>query len=91
LPSRRHTSNFGLAGRPRHAAAGRDTRQIHVRQATLSKLEAGKPATQLRILMYTLAARDLELVIRPHSKASPDDIEEGFQWLDDRVHRSTFI
>jgi HTH-type transcriptional regulator / antitoxin HipB len=35
--------------------------KIHARQATISKLEAGEPATQLRTLMNTLAALDLEL------------------------------
>jgi len=52
--------------------------KIHARQATISKLEAGEPATQLRILMDTLAALDLELVIQPRSKVSPDEIEDSF-------------
>lgn len=52
--------------------------KIHARQATISKLEAGEPATQLRILMNTLAALDLELVIQPRSKISPDEIEDSF-------------
>lgn len=52
--------------------------KIHARQATISKLEAGKPATQLRILMDTLAALDLELLIQPRSKISPDEIEDSF-------------
>jgi HTH-type transcriptional regulator / antitoxin HipB len=50
--------------------------KMHVRQATISKLEAGEPATQLRILMDALAALDLELVIRPRSTA--DAIEDLF-------------
>jgi len=52
--------------------------KIHARQATISKLEAGEPATQLRIFMDTLAALDLELVIQPRSKVSPDEIEDSF-------------
>jgi len=52
--------------------------KIHARQATVSKLEAGEPATQLRIFMDTLAALDLELVIQPRSKVSPDEIEDSF-------------
>ena len=52
--------------------------KTHVRQATISKLEAGEPNTQLRILMAALAALDLELVIRPRSTASNDDIEDLF-------------
>ena len=51
--------------------------KIHARQATISKLEAGEPATRLRILMDTLTALDLELVIQPRSKASPDEIEDS--------------
>jgi HTH-type transcriptional regulator / antitoxin HipB len=52
--------------------------KIHVRQATISKLESGEPATQLRILMDILSALDLELMIQPRSKASPDEIEDSF-------------
>ena len=48
------------------------------RQATISKLEAGKPATQLRVLMDALTALDLELVIRPRTKISVEDIENLF-------------
>ena len=48
------------------------------RQATVSKLEAGEPATQLRILMDALMALDLELVIRPRTSASITLIEELF-------------
>lgn len=53
-------------------------RRVCVRQATISKLEAGEPATQLRVLMDTLMALDLELVIQPRSKASIADVEESF-------------
>ncbi len=52
--------------------------KIHARQATISKLEAGEPATQLRILMDTLGALDLELVIQPRSTVSPNEIEDSF-------------
>lgn len=52
--------------------------KMNVRQATISKLEAGEPATQLRIFMDALAALDLELVIRPRSKASIAEIEDIF-------------
>ena len=51
---------------------------MHSRQATVSKLESGEPGTQLRILMDALAALDLELVIRPRTKASVKDLEELF-------------
>ena len=52
--------------------------KIHMRQATISKLEDGAPATQLRVLIGALAALDLELVVRPRSKGSSDEIEELF-------------
>ena len=52
--------------------------RMHVRQATVSKLEAGEPATQLRILMDALVALDLELVIRPRSSVTSSEIEDMF-------------
>jgi len=52
--------------------------KMHARQATVSKLESGEPATQLRILVDALAALDLELVIRPRTKVSAGDIESLF-------------
>jgi HTH-type transcriptional regulator/antitoxin HipB len=52
--------------------------KVDVRQATISKLEAGEPGTQLRVLVDSLAALDLELLIQPRSKASMKDIEDSF-------------
>jgi HTH-type transcriptional regulator / antitoxin HipB len=52
--------------------------KMHARQATVSKLEAGEPATQMRILMDALAALDLELVIRPRTRVSAKAIENLF-------------
>lgn len=51
---------------------------IRLRQGTVSRLEAGEPAMQLRTLMAALSALDLELVVRPRSKASAADIEDLF-------------
>ncbi|EGE59914.1 helix-turn-helix domain-containing protein [Rhizobium etli CNPAF512] len=51
---------------------------IHLRQGTVSRLEAGEPAVQLRTVMEALAALNLELVIRPRTKASAADIEDIF-------------
>ena len=51
---------------------------IHLRQGTVSRLEAGEPAIQLRTLMAALSALDLELVVRPRGKASEGDIEDLF-------------
>ena len=52
--------------------------KMSARQATVSKLEAGEPATQLKILMDALMALDLELVIRPRTKAELKNIEDIF-------------
>lgn len=52
--------------------------QIHLRQGTISRLEAGAPAVQLRTLMAALSALNLELVVRPRSKGGPADIEDLF-------------
>ena len=51
---------------------------IHLRQGTVSRMEAGEPAVQLRTLMASLSALNLELVIRPRSKGSAADIEDLF-------------
>lgn len=52
--------------------------KTHLRQATISGLEAGEPGIQLRTLFGVLTALNLELVIRPRTKASTDKIEEIF-------------
>lgn len=52
--------------------------KMHARQATVSKLEAGEPATQLKMLMDALAALNLELVIRPRSSGRLEDLEDLF-------------
>ena len=49
-----------------------------LRQATISGIEKGEPGTQLRTLCDVLAALSLELVIRPRSKSSHEDIEDLF-------------
>ena len=51
---------------------------MNARQATVSKLESGEPATQLRVLMDAVAALDLELVIRPRTKVTAQEIEDLF-------------
>jgi HTH-type transcriptional regulator / antitoxin HipB len=51
--------------------------KIKLRQATVSKLEAGEP-TLLGTLLDVLGALNLEIVIRPRTKGSPQDIEDMF-------------
>lgn len=52
--------------------------RIGLRQATISKLEAGEPATQLRTLLDALTALDLEIRIGERAQSSTDDIERLF-------------
>jgi HTH-type transcriptional regulator/antitoxin HipB len=52
--------------------------QVHLRQGTISKLEAGEETVQLRTLMQVLSALNLELVIRPRSQSTVEDIESMF-------------
>ncbi|SIT11378.1 helix-turn-helix domain-containing protein [Insolitispirillum peregrinum] len=47
-----------------------------LRQATVSKMEDGSPALQLQTLMAALSALNLEMVIRPRTKAP--DFEDIF-------------
>ena len=49
-----------------------------LRQATISDLETGEPGTELRTLLDVLATLELELLIRPRTKASASDIEAMF-------------
>jgi HTH-type transcriptional regulator/antitoxin HipB len=49
-----------------------------LRQATISDVEAGEPGTQLRTLFDVLTALDMEVVVRPRTKASTDKIEDLF-------------
>jgi HTH-type transcriptional regulator/antitoxin HipB len=68
---RRQRRKLGL----NQTALGERTR---LRQATISAVENGEPGTQIRTLCDVLAALDLELVVRPRSKAAPADIEDIF-------------
>ncbi len=52
--------------------------RIHLRQATISKVESGEPATRLQTLLNTLSALDLEIVIRPRTRGSANEIEDLF-------------
>ena len=52
--------------------------RIHLRQGTISRLEAGEPAVQLHTVMQALSALGLELVVRPRSRGSNADIEDLF-------------
>jgi HTH-type transcriptional regulator/antitoxin HipB len=78
----RTTKQLGAAIRRSRRQKGLTQRAVgdlmHARQATVSKIESGEAGTQLGVLIDALAALDLELVIRPRSKASADEIEALF-------------
>ena len=64
----------------RHAGLTQDAlgKKVHLRQATISKLETGEPNTRLGTLVTVLSALDLELVVRPRTKTSEADLEDIF-------------
>lgn len=49
-----------------------------LRQATISKLERGEPATRISTLMDVLSALGLEIVIDERGRGSTKDLEELF-------------
>jgi HTH-type transcriptional regulator/antitoxin HipB len=52
--------------------------RMNARQATVSKLEKGEPATQLQVVMNALTALGLELVVRPRTTSSVKELEDLF-------------
>ena len=52
--------------------------RIGLRQATVSKLEAGEPATRLSTFLDALMALGLEVVIDKRGRASGKDLEDLF-------------
>lgn len=68
---RRRRRQIGLS---QEALASR----IHLRQATVSALETSAADTRLATLFDTLAALDLELVVRPRTKGSVQELEALF-------------
>lgn len=52
--------------------------RIGLRQATVSKLERGEPATQIKTLLDVLAALGLEIVIDSRGRVSGKDLEDLF-------------
>jgi HTH-type transcriptional regulator / antitoxin HipB len=52
--------------------------RIGLRQATISKLERGEPATRLSTLMDVLSALGLEIIIDERGRGSSKDLEDLF-------------
>ena len=53
-------------------------KRIGLRQATISKLEAGEPATQLSTLLDALTALGLEIIIDKRGSVSRHALEDLF-------------
>ena len=53
-------------------------KRIGLRQATVSKLEAGQPATRLSTLLDALTALGLEIIIDKRGSASAKNLEDLF-------------
>ena len=66
---RRHRKQAGLS-------QGELGTRIGLRQATVSKLEAGEPGVRLQTILDALTALDLELVVRPRSKVTTATLED---------------
>lgn len=52
--------------------------KIGLRQATISKLESGEPATRLSTLLDALSALGLEIIIDERGRAASKDLEDLF-------------
>ncbi len=52
--------------------------KIGLRQATISKLESGEPATQIITLLDALTALGLEIIIDKRGRVSAQDLENMF-------------
>jgi HTH-type transcriptional regulator/antitoxin HipB len=77
----RTPKQVGDAVRRRRRTLGMTQKDIagktNLRQATISGVEAGESGT-LRTLFDVLTALDMEVVVRPRTKASTDKIEDLF-------------
>jgi len=52
--------------------------KIGLRQATISKLERGEPATQIITLLDALSALGLEIIVDKRGRVSAQDLEDLF-------------
>jgi HTH-type transcriptional regulator / antitoxin HipB len=68
---RRHRTSLGLT-------QGQVGQGARLRQPTVSALESGSAGVKIETVFAVLAALDLELVLRPRTKASPGDIAKLF-------------
>jgi len=78
----RTSKQLGAAIRRRRRLIGLTQQQlaekIQLRQATVSVLEAGEPGAKISTVLDALTALNLEIVVRPRTQASPEDIEAVF-------------
>lgn len=52
--------------------------KVRLRQATISKIESGEPATRLQTWLDVLGALGLEATIRPRTGTEANEIEKLF-------------
>jgi HTH-type transcriptional regulator/antitoxin HipB len=80
--SARSAAQIGAVIRRERRARGLTQAQLGaktgLRQATVSKLEKGEPATRLSTLFDVLATLNLELTVSSRSKTSKQDIGDLF-------------
>ncbi len=80
--SARTTKQIGAIIRRARRNAGMNQTElgekVGLRQATISKLERGEPATQLSTMLDALSALGLEIIIDKRIRASATDLESLF-------------
>ena len=59
--------------RQRGLSQGELAARAHLRQATISEVEAGKGSTRLDTIIAIMVALDLEAVVRPRTSGAPED------------------
>lgn len=52
--------------------------KVGLRQEAISRIECGNGATRLSTMLDIIAALDLDLIIGPRRKGSPQDMEDFF-------------
>jgi HTH-type transcriptional regulator / antitoxin HipB len=60
--------------RQRGLSQGELAARAHLRQATISEVEAGKGSTRLDTIISIMVALDLEMVVRLRTSGAPEDI-----------------
>ena len=82
MQSARTAKQIGAISRRTRRSAGMSQAalgaKIGLRQATISKLERGEPATQIATLLDALAALGMEIIIDRRGRVAAEDLEDMF-------------